>query len=129
MKALIVLLTLTCINFTNFLYAQTHLQQIDSLVARQFANRDLADNTLIAQNGAIRYQKSLGLADVANRLPLDEHSAFQLASVSKIFTSVAILQLKQKGKLRLDDPVKNYLPTWWEKAKEGVSKKGTLFFC
>ncbi len=112
MKALLILLTITCFKFDNFLYAQPHLQKIDNLVAGQFANDELAGNILIAQKGAILYQKSLGLADVANRVPLDEHSAFQLASVSKLFTSVAILQLKQKGKLKVDDPVKNYLPTF-----------------
>lgn len=112
MKTLIVLLTLICFSFANPLCAQPNLQRIDSLAEGQFANGELAGNILIAQKGAVIYQKSLGLADVANRLPLDEHSAFQLASVSKIFTSVAILQLKQKGKLRLDDPVKNYLPTF-----------------
>jgi CubicO group peptidase (beta-lactamase class C family) len=112
MKTPIILLTFICFNFANLLFAQPSFQQIDSLVAGQFANEELAGNILIAQKGAIFYQKSLGLADVANRVPLDEHSAFQLASVSKIFTSVAILQLKQKGKLRLDDSVKKYLPTF-----------------
>lgn len=112
MKTLIILLTLICFSFANLLCAQPHLQQIDSLVAGQYANDELAGNILIARKGATFYQKSLGWADLANRVPLNEHSAFQLASVSKIFTSVAILQLKQKGKLRLDDPVKSYLPTF-----------------
>lgn len=112
MKTLIVLLPLVCFGFANRVCAQPHLQRIDSLVEGQFANGELAGNILVAQKGAVIYRKSLGLADVTNRIPLDEHAAFQLASVSKIFTSVAILQLKQKGKLRLDDPVKNYLPTF-----------------
>ncbi|MDJ1466911.1 serine hydrolase domain-containing protein [Cytophagaceae bacterium DM2B3-1] len=112
MKTLIFILTITCFISSNPLYAQHHLQQIDSLVTKQFANYELAGNILIAQKGAIIYQKSLGLADVRNHVPVDEHSAFQLASVSKLFTSVAILQLKQKRKLKLDDPVKTYLPTF-----------------
>nr|WP_295924345.1 serine hydrolase domain-containing protein [uncultured Dyadobacter sp.] len=110
MKTLIILLMVTCFSFTNMLCAQSRLLHIDSLVDWHFANSELSGNILIAQKGAIFYQKSLGLADVPNRVPLDEQSAFELASVSKLFTSVAILQLKQKGKLRLDDPVKKYLP-------------------
>lgn len=112
MKTLIILLTIAYLSFANLLSAQPYLQQIDSLVEGQFANGELAGNILIAQKGAIYYQRSLGLADVANRVAINQHSAFQLASVSKIFTSVAILQLKQKGKLRLDDSVKSYLPTF-----------------
>lgn len=112
MKTLIALLTFTCLSFLNFLYAQSPLQLIDSLVAVKYADAELAGNILIAQKGAVCYQKSLGLADVANQVPLDEQSAFELASVSKIFTSVAILQLKEKGKLKLDDPAKKYLPNF-----------------
>ncbi|WP_353718771.1 serine hydrolase [Dyadobacter sp. 676] len=112
MKTLIVFLTHIYFSFANLLYAQPRLQQIDSLIEGKFDNGELAGNILIAQKGALIYQKSLGMADVANRVPLDEQSTFSLASVSKIFTSVAILQLKQKGKLKLDDPVKKHLPAF-----------------
>ncbi len=56
------------------------------------------------------YDSSVGLANTVTGKPITGNSSFQLASVSKIFTSVSILQLRDKRKLKLDDPVKKYVP-------------------
>ena len=49
---------------------------------------------------------------------------FRMASHSKLFTAVAIMQLREQGKLRLDDPVSTYLP--WFKAKPAGEDDGPI---
>jgi D-alanyl-D-alanine carboxypeptidase len=59
------------------------------------------------------WAKGFGLADVDTRLPMTPATKFRMASHSKLFTSTAIMQLREAGKLRLDDPVAKYLP-WFK---------------
>ena len=56
------------------------------------------------------YAKGFGYADVENEIPCDTNTTFQLASHAKLFIAIAILQLRDEGKLRLDDPVEQHLP-------------------
>jgi CubicO group peptidase (beta-lactamase class C family) len=90
-------------------YAQQALQQIDSLVNDQYNLHEMQGNVLVASKGKVVYKHSFGYADVAGKVLMNEQATFHLASVSKIFTAVAILQLKEKGKLKLDDAVSKYL--------------------
>jgi N-acyl-D-amino-acid deacylase len=57
----------------------------------------------IARHGRIVYARGFGWADAENRQPVEPDALFRIASVSKPFTAVAILQLVERGKLRLDD--------------------------
>lgn len=67
-------------------------------------------NVLVAEHGTAIYKKSFGFADAKRERPNTAASRFQLASVTKIFTSTAVLQLLDKGKLRLDNPFAKYFP-------------------
>src|SRR6185295_16349573 len=51
-----------------------------------------------------------GLRDVAARAPVDADSVFRIASMTKSFTAVSILKLRDEGKLSLDDPAERYVP-------------------
>jgi len=51
-----------------------------------------------------------GFADVTARVPMTPQTKFRMASHSKLFTATAVMQLRELGKLRLDDPVSKYLP-------------------
>lgn len=56
------------------------------------------------------YSESFGFADLEKSITLQDESAFRIASITKTFTATALMQLRDAGKLRLDDPVKAYLP-------------------
>jgi CubicO group peptidase (beta-lactamase class C family) len=56
------------------------------------------------------WSKAYGLRDLETTAPLTPTTPFRIGSVSKIFTSTAIMQLRDRGELRLDEPVSTYLP-------------------
>src|SRR6476469_7449285 len=61
------------------------------------------------------WSRGFGFSDAGRKIPMSPATLFRMASNTKMFTSVAILQLRDAGKLRLDDPVAKYLP--WFKLK------------
>ena len=64
---------------------------------------------LIAENGKANYHKAIGYREVENQIPLQTSDIFELASVSKQFTAMIIMMLKEKGFLNYDDSVSKYL--------------------
>jgi len=64
----------------------------------------------IVEGGQLVYTGSTGYADVSRRLPVTAFTDFRIASMTKSFISVAILQLRDAGKIRLDDPASRYMP-------------------
>jgi D-alanyl-D-alanine carboxypeptidase len=60
-----------------------------------------------------------GFADVAAKTPMTPQTKFRMASHSKLFTATAVMQLREQGKLGLDDPVSKYLPWFTVKPADG----------
>jgi N-acyl-D-amino-acid deacylase len=59
----------------------------------------------VAKDGKLVYSRGFGFADVTTREPIQPTSLFRIASISKPITAVAVLQLIEQGKLKLDDKV------------------------
>jgi CubicO group peptidase (beta-lactamase class C family) len=78
---------------------------------------------LVARDGAPIYQKAVGLADREHGRPNTLGTRFSLASLTKMFTSVAVLQLVQAGKVRLDAPLGTYLTDY---PNRDVAQKVTI---
>ncbi|MBE9490447.1 MAG: beta-lactamase family protein [Bacteroidetes bacterium] len=66
----------------------------------------------IVRKGEIVYNKSFGYHSLDKKEPYKKDDIFRLASMTKAFTSVSIMQLYEKGKLGLDDPVFYYIPAF-----------------
>lgn len=64
----------------------------------------------IVADGKLVYTGSTGMSNLEKKYPANGQSAFRIASMSKSFASVAILQLRDQGKLKLDDPAYLYIP-------------------
>lgn len=64
----------------------------------------------ISDNGKIVYQEGFAMANRTEGIPVDTNTQFNIASLSKMFVTVAVLKLCQEGKLDLDQPVTTYLP-------------------
>ena len=65
---------------------------------------------MVFQGGEVIYEHYKGMANIDRNLPIQGNTGFRLASVSKTFTALAILQLYENGKLSLDDSIRDYLP-------------------
>ncbi|WP_411273575.1 serine hydrolase domain-containing protein [Daejeonella sp.] len=82
----------------------------EDFVMRLHKRSSFNGNVLVAKKGKIIYQKAIGWADYLHRDSLKINSVFELASVSKPFTSVGIMMLVEDGKLRLNQNVKEFFP-------------------
>jgi CubicO group peptidase (beta-lactamase class C family) len=67
-----------------------------------------AYSAAIVKNQKVIWAKGFGYADVENKIPATEHTAYHLASLTKTFASTILMQLVQDGKIKLDDPVSKY---------------------
>jgi CubicO group peptidase (beta-lactamase class C family) len=112
MRLLFVLsnLLLFICGFAQFSLAQNRETALESFFAEIDKNGDVNGSVLVAENGKIIYQKSFGYADVQNKILNTPNTLFQIASVSKLFTAIAVLQLYEQKKLNLTDKYAKYYP-------------------
>jgi CubicO group peptidase (beta-lactamase class C family) len=72
---------------------------------------------LVAKDGKIIFRKGYGYADVERKIPYTPETQHEVASITKMFTSMAALKLRDQGKLKLTDSICNYLddcPDAWK---------------
>ena len=96
-------------------------RQLDELCHSTFPEGEPGAAVLIMRGDNILYDKGFGLADLETKAPIDGNTSFNIASVSKQFTAVAVLQLAAEGKLRLGDEVKRYFPEYTGPVWEGIT--------
>jgi CubicO group peptidase (beta-lactamase class C family) len=65
---------------------------------------------LIAKNGTVVFEKTMGFADMRTKDSLDENTPLHIASVGKTFTGMAVLHLMEEGTLQLDDTLGKFFP-------------------
>nr|WKN37182.1 serine hydrolase [Tunicatimonas sp. TK19036] len=107
-------------NHTSF--GQKIEEQIDQ-VFQEFANQDdFQGAVLVASQGNILYQQAFGLANREWNIPNTVDTKFNLASISKQFTAVLVLQLVDEGRLKLNHTISDYLPEY----RRDIGKKVTL---
>lgn len=81
---------------------------------------------LLAKDGEILFQKACGMSSKRFNVPNRIDTKFNLGSINKLFTNVAILQLVEKGKLSLDDPIGKYLDIFPTEISDKVTVKHLL---
>lgn len=130
MKTTTVLLTLV-LSFNSVVLAQKIHK--DSLIQHWGKIENLADtiNTKVPEfsfyaalvwNGKIIRKIKTGFADKKQKLLIDDKTIHLWGSVSKMFTSIAVIQLLTKGKISLDDPITKYIP----ELKQASDKYGSF---
>ena len=85
-------------------------QKLDSTFQRFNKRHDFHGSVLVAQGGKVIFKQHYGYANFKEKTKIDDNSVFQLASVSKQFTAAAVLILKDRGQLDLDDKVTAFYP-------------------
>jgi len=66
----------------------------------------------IVHDRDLLWSKGFGSSDLAAKTPATPRTIFRIASITKLFTSTAIMQLRDAGKLRLDDPILKFIPAF-----------------
>src|SRR6478736_1249051 len=99
------------------------LAKISEFFRNEVATGKIAGaNVLIQQRGKPVYHETFGVQDVVSKAPITDQTIFRLSSLTKVITSVVAMQLIQDGKIKLDDPVSKYIPSF-ANMKVGVEKK------
>ena len=87
------------------------LEVFDTWVDWTVRNREQPAVSIgIVYDQELVFAKGYGFADLAKKIPATPATAYRIASISKTFTAHAILQLRDAGKLQLDDPITKWIP-------------------
>ena len=84
--------------------------KLDSLFQMFSSKSGFNGNVLVSQYGEVLYKHSFGYSDLKAKTPLMLESTFQIASVTKQFTAMAIMMLYEEGKLKFTDTVQRFFP-------------------
>lgn len=84
---------------------------LEPIFRRQAEHRHLPGVAYgVVVDGELIFTHSLGVRNVATQAPVDADTVFRIASMTKSFAALAVLQLRDAGKLRLDEPIATYVP-------------------
>jgi len=100
---------------------QTKIDKLDQLISTYAQYGQFIGSVLVAENGEIIYKKGFGLANMEWGIPNQPDTKFRLASVTKQFTAMLIVQLASENKLKLDAPISTYLPDYPKKTGDIIT--------
>ena len=122
MKRLIIVAVLACLGsapagadeLAEHPEVASQIKLMDAWIQAQMKNIELPGLVIgVVHDQEVVWAQAYGHADVQRGTPMRTDSIFRIASHSKLFTSIAILQLRDAGKLRLDDPITDHL-SWFD---------------
>jgi CubicO group peptidase (beta-lactamase class C family) len=90
--------------------ADARSRAVDALVNERLVPGGPGAAVMVIQAGAVVHVKGYGLADIARKIPITGKTAFDLASVSKQFTAMAVMMLAEAGELSYADPLSRFFP-------------------
>lgn len=95
---------------THSIHSQSNTTLFDAYIQNQHLEDKFNGNILLADKGTIIYQKSFGLANRSTKETLTPEHLFDIGSVAKQFTAMAIVMLQEEGKLSYEDPITKFIP-------------------
>jgi CubicO group peptidase (beta-lactamase class C family) len=104
-------------------FCPKRLQRADAYLAEQIAAGRLPGAvSSVYHHGELVHHHSQGWADIEQQVPLSDQNLFRIYSLTKIVTTVALLQLYESGSLDLNDPIAKYIPAFEHQADEASSR-------
>ena len=111
MKLLLRTLVLATVLSTALTAADPRLSGITAALQPALDEKEIAGAvTLVISREKILHFETHGFADVATQRPMTPDTMFNIMSMTKLMTATAVLMLQDEGKLKLTDPVANYIP-------------------
>ncbi len=112
------LLNVMCVSENKYVGVKN---QIDSLLNANYRNDAPGCALMICKGDEVIYQGERGIADVKTKESITGNTVFNIASITKQFTTTAILKLYEEGRLSIEDSVAKYMPEFkseiWKKVK------------
>ena len=103
------------------------IEHLNAMIDKRVADDSFSGVVMIAKDGKPIFQRAVGLASKSYNVPNRIDTKFNLGSINKLFTRIAISQLIEQGKLSLDDTIGKHLPDYPNKeAAEKVTIKHLL---
>lgn len=103
----------------NFVFSQNKKAEIISCLKKEMEEKKIPGCQLvILKDNKILLSEALGIANIPFSIPVKTNTIFSINSISKVFTSVAVMQLQEQNKLNINDPVSRYIdsiPENWKK--------------
>jgi len=93
-------------------FAQSKVEKMDALMRQYVANRQFNGSVLVAENGKVVFKKGYGMANMEWSIPNAPDTKFRLGSITKQFTAMLVMQLVEKGKIKVNDKITTYLPDY-----------------
>jgi CubicO group peptidase (beta-lactamase class C family) len=94
---------------------------MEQFIADHAKQHDFHGTIAVARHGKRTYARSFGLANLAFQVPNTVETRYKIASITKLFTAALILQLRDRGDLDLQRPIKSYLPGYAGPAGDRVT--------
>ncbi len=94
---------------TTFLANILSGQELNDFFSTLSKNNIFKGSVVISKSGKKVFSNSYGFSNIEKKEKINDKSQFPIASITKTFTATAILQLQQKGKLNINEPVQKYL--------------------
>jgi CubicO group peptidase (beta-lactamase class C family) len=120
MNKVVLIIALCLIKFVS-LSCQSASEKIDLLMKSYYDNGVFNGAVLVSVRGEVIYKKAFGIADREWNVPVTTDTKFKIASLSKSFTALAIMQLVQEGNIRLDGTIKDYIPDYDGKLGDSIT--------
>lgn len=99
--------------FFAFYSSAQNFTKIDSIINAEIQLKNIAGGVAyIYQDNKVVYNKAYGYANLAEQTKMEVGSIFRIASQTKAIISIAFLQLVEKGKVGLDEPIEKYIPSF-----------------
>lgn len=102
-------------------FSQSEIEKIDHLIHPIIDNDLFHGSVLVAKEGEVIYNRSFGYANLEWKIPAGPDTKYRIASISKQFTSLMILQLAAEGKIDLNGKITDYLPSYRRDTGDRVS--------
>ncbi|MFA7227496.1 MAG: serine hydrolase [Melioribacteraceae bacterium] len=113
----------------SFLYGQSKPEKIDQLITKYNEYRYFNGSALVADNFEVVIKKGYGLANMEWNIPNTPETKHRLGSITKQFTSMAVMQLVEKGKIRLDGKLTDYLTYYRKDTGDRITIEMLLTHC
>jgi CubicO group peptidase (beta-lactamase class C family) len=86
--------------------------RLDSVMNLFHGHNNFSGSVLVAQDGEVLFSGGYGHASIAHGIPNNETTKFRIASITKQFTSMLVMQMVAEGQMQLEDPIRAYIPDY-----------------